>query len=182
MSDTRHLEELRFRFNNGEKLDYIFFWGYEQSLCGMNDACLSQWYESPFGVDDCRYLTAEHFMMAEKAALFGDEEMRQKILNAQTPAGAKALGRRVRGFDEVVWCQNRFSIVMRANKAKFSQNEALRHFLIGTGSRVLVEASPADPVWGIGLGQEDARVNNPNEWRGLNLLGFALMQVRKKIA
>jgi ribA/ribD-fused uncharacterized protein len=88
----------------------------------------------------------------------------------------------VRGFDEVVWCQNRFSIVMRANKAKFSQNEALRRFLIGTGSRVLVEASPADPVWGIGLGQEDARVNNPNEWRGLNLLGFALMQVRKKIA
>lgn len=181
MNDTTHIEDLRARFNSGEKLDYVFFWGHEQSLCGINDACLSQWYESPFELDGRRYLTAEHFMMAEKAALFGDQEMRHKILNAQTPAGAKALGRRVRGFDEVIWCQTRFATVVRANKAKFSQNENLRRYLIGTGSRILAEASPADPIWGIGLGQEDPRSRNPNEWRGLNLLGFALMRVRARL-
>ena len=121
-------------------------------------------------------------MMVEKARLFGDDAMREKILNAQTPAGAKSLGRRVRGFDEDQWCRNRFSIVVRANQAKFEQNEILRNYLLGTGSRILVEANPADFIWGIGWGQEDAQSKNPNEWRGLNLLGFALMQVRDQIA
>ncbi len=182
MNDTTHLADLRARFNGGEQLDYVFFWGHEPSLCGINDACLSQWYESPFEIDGHRYLTAEHFMMAEKAALFGDQDMRHKILKAQTPASAKALGRRVRGFSEVVWCQNRFYIVVRANKAKFSQDVALRRYLLGTGSRILAEASPADPIWGIGLEQQDSRSHNPNEWRGLNLLGFALMRVRAHLA
>ena len=179
MNDTQHLEALRARYNAGEELDFVYFWGYEQRLCGINDACLSQWYELPFDADGQTYLTAEHFMMAEKAALFGDEAMRQKILNAQTLAGAKSLGRRVKNLDEHVWQQNRFEIVVRANQAKFAHSETLRRFLIGTGNSVLVEADPADRIWGIGLAQQDPRAKNPNEWRGLNLLGFALMEVRE---
>ena len=182
MDDTQPLEELRSRFNEGEKLDCLFFLGHEPTAHGINDSCFSQWHESPFIVDGQRYLTAEHFMMAEKAALFGDEEIRQQILAAPTPALTKSLGRKVRGFDETIWRQNRFDIVVRASEAKFAQHPELKRFLIGTGERILVEADPMDRVWGIALGQEDARAKNPNQWRGLNLLGFALMQVRANSA
>jgi len=117
-------------------------------------------------------------MMAEKAALFGDQATRALVLQAPTTGAAKALGRQVRGFDEATWLENRFSVVIRANEAKFAQNAELGLFLKQTGSRILVEASPVDSIWGIGLAQDDARASNPNLWPGLNLLGFALMQVR----
>lgn len=117
-------------------------------------------------------------MMAEKAALFDDQENRAQVLRAPTPNAAKALGRKVRGFNDKVWLQHRYDIVVRANQAKFSQNPQLNEYLLQTGSRVIVEASPVDNVWGIGLAQDSADANNPNLWKGLNLLGFALMQVR----
>jgi len=178
MSDAQFLEDLRARFNAGKKLKYVFFWGHQARKNGVTVACFSQWYSAAFIVDGERYPTAEHYMMAQKAALFGDLETRAQVLQAPNPGAAKALGRQVRGFDEATWVENRFSIVVRANKAKFSQNAELLQFLEQTGSRVLVEASPVDRIWGIGVAQNDERVNNPNLWRGLNLLGFALMQVR----
>jgi ribA/ribD-fused uncharacterized protein len=162
----------------GAKLKYVFFWGHQRGKNGITSSCFSQWYGAPFVVEGRRYPTAEHFMMAEKAALFGDEETRSQVLKAPNPGAAKALGRQVRGFNEEKWIENRFSIVLRANEAKFSQNPELGQFLAQTGSRVLVEASPVDRIWGIGLAIDDDRVNNPNRWRGLNLLGFALMQIR----
>lgn len=181
MRDKLFLEDLRARFNAREKLKYVFFWGHQRTKSGMTASCFSQWYSAPFAVDGQRYPTAEHFMMAEKAALFGDHETRMQVLQAASPGTAKALGRQVRGFNEATWVENRFSIVVRANVAKFAQNHELRHFLQQTGSRILVEASPMDRIWGIGLAQGDERVNNPNQWRGLNLLGFALMQARDAI-
>jgi ribA/ribD-fused uncharacterized protein len=120
-------------------------------------------------------------MMAEKAALFGDEATRAKVLLAPNPGAAKALGRQISDFDEAVWTENRFSIVVRANEAKFAQNTELGQFLKQTGSRVLVEASPVDRIWGVGLAQDDEKVNDPNLWQGLNLLGFALMHVRNNL-
>jgi ribA/ribD-fused uncharacterized protein len=117
-------------------------------------------------------------MMAEKAAMFDDEAARVEVLSVPNPVAAKAAGRKVKGFDEAVWVQRRFEIVVRANEAKFSQNPELGRFLMGTGSRVLVEASPVDRIWGIGLAQDDDRANNPSLWQGLNLLGFALTKVR----
>lgn len=179
--DTHHVEDLRSRFNAGEKMKYVFFWGHQKSKSGISSSCFSQWYGAPFIVEGDRYPTAEHFMMAEKAALFGDQATRAQVLKAPNPGAAKALGRQVRGFDESKWVENRFSIVTRANHAKFSQNEELGLFLKQTGSRVLVEASPVDKIWGIGLAQDDEKANNPNLWRGLNLLGFALMQVRNGV-
>jgi ribA/ribD-fused uncharacterized protein len=178
LRDAQLLEDLRSRFNAGEKLKYVFFWGHQSSKKGVTASCFSQWFGAPFVVDGQRYPTAEHFMMAEKAALFGDEATRAQVLQAPNPGAAKALGRQVRGFDDAAWLENRFSIVIRANEAKFSQNAQLGLFLKQTGSRVLVEASPVDRIWGVGLAQNDEKVNNPNLWRGLNLLGFALMQVR----
>lgn len=178
MRDALLLEDLRSRFNTGEKLKYVFFWGHQASKNSITAACFSQWYAAPFVIDGQRYPTAEHFMMAEKAALFGDQATRKQVLQAPNPGAAKALGRQVRGFDETTWLEERFAIVTRANGAKFTQNPDLGQFLRQTGSRVLVEASPVDRIWGIGLAQDDEKVSNPNLWRGLNLLGFALMRVR----
>jgi ribA/ribD-fused uncharacterized protein len=178
LHDSKLLEDLRARFNAGEPLDFTFFWGHQRSKSAVTASCFSQWYEAEFVVEGQRYPTAEHFMMAEKAALFDDQEIRAQVLQAPTPNAAKALGRKVRGFNDQRWLQHRYDIVVRANQAKFSQNPELDEYLMRTGSRVIVEASPVDAIWGIGLAQDHADVNDPNLWKGLNLLGFALMQVR----
>jgi len=124
------------------------------------------------------YATAEHYMMAEKTRLFGDHEARERVLRARTPGEAKSLGRSVRGFDEVTWVRERERIVVAANIAKFGQHPDLADVLLRTGDCVLVEASPVDRIWGIGLAQDDPNAHNPLAWQGLNLLGFALMSVR----
>ena len=178
MRDSQLVEDLRGRYNAGEQLTYVFFWGHQPSKTGVTASCFSQWYGAPFAVDGQRYPTVEHFMMAGKAALFGDSATRALVLEAPNPGAAKALGRKVQGFDETVWEQHRFEIVVRGNQAKFAQNAELGEFLKQTGRKVLVEASPVDQIWGIGLAQDDDKVSNPNLWRGLNLLGFALMRVR----
>ena len=179
--DTQFLHQLRMRFDQGERLKYVFFWGHQPGRAGLAASCFSQWYDAPFIVDDVRYPTAEHYMMAEKAALFGDAATRAKVLQAPNPGSAKALGRQVQGFDEDAWIRARFDIVCRASEAKFTQNAELLQFLLQTGSRVIVEASPVDKIWGIGLAQDDEKAGNPHHWRGLNLLGFALMAVRDRL-
>ncbi|GAA4636501.1 hypothetical protein GCM10023196_086510 [Actinoallomurus vinaceus] len=125
-----------------------------------------------------RYATAEHFMMAGKARLFGDAEAEKRVLADDDPGKAKGAGRKVRGFDEETWAAHRYGLVVAANEGKFGQQPALRDFLLGTGDRVLVEASPYDTVWGIGLSASQPEAARPSQWRGLNLLGFALMDVR----
>ncbi|MCW5609273.1 MAG: NADAR family protein [Rubrivivax sp.] len=181
MHDALNLEALCARFTAGERLKFLFFWSHQSNRREVGAACLSQWFPAEFVVGDDCYPTAEHYMMAEKARLFGDQAARRAILGAPDPGAAKALGRQVRNFDEAAWAAHRFGIVCRGNEAKFSQNPDLRDFLARTGSRVLVEASPVDRVWGIGMAQDDEHARNPNLWRGLNLLGFALMQVRQHI-
>ena len=119
--------------------------------------------------------------MAAKARLSGDAEAVGKILAAPHPGAAKALGRRVRGFEEQLWAEHRFDVVVAGNMAKFGQHRQLQDFLAGTGSRVLAEASPRDRVWGIGLAAGDERAESPERWPGLNLLGFALMEVRHQL-
>jgi len=178
LHDSKYLEDLRSRFNCGANMEFTFFWGHQPGKKGVTASCFSQWYIAEFIVDGQRYPIAEHYMMAEKAALFGDQEIRAQILQATTPNAAKALGRKISGFNEQDWLKHRYEIVVRANKAKFSQNPELNNFLKETGSSIIVEASPVDNIWGIGLAQDHANANNPNLWQGLNLLGFALMQVR----
>jgi ribA/ribD-fused uncharacterized protein len=141
---------------------------------GISASCFSQWYAVPFIANGQSYRTAEHFMMAEKARLFDDRDAMEKVLAARTPGEAKSRGRDVRGFDEETWIERRFDIVVAANKLKFSQNLDLLAFLLGAGQRILVEASPVDKIWGIGLEAKDPRADNPRLWKGLNLLGFAL--------
>lgn len=159
--------------------EFLLFWGHRPSKNGgINKSCLSQWFEASFVIDGATYHTAEHYMMASKARLFDDAATCAQILATQTPHEAKALGRKISGFDDEKWNAARFDIVVQANIAKFSQNQALAHFLLSTRHKVLVEASPMDAVWGIGLAAEDPRAQNPGSWEGLNLLGFALMAAR----
>ncbi len=179
-SDFTCVDDLVSAAAGGLRLKYLFFWGHTARSSRLGKECLSQWYDASFVVEGVKYRTAEHYMMAEKARLFGDEETREKILAATSPGGAKALGRGVRGFVETTWDDHRSDIVYKGNVEKFLQNVDLGAFLVGTGSRVLVEASPRDRVWGIGLTEDDARASDPRKWKGLNLLGFALMRARKE--
>ena len=112
----------------------------------------------------------------------GDSDIAAQIVAASHPRQAKMLGRRVRGFDNQSWVDSRFGVVVDAGIMKFGQHPELRDFLVGTGRRVLVEASPTDRIWGIGLAATDDRAADPAQWRGLNLLGFALMQAREKLS
>ncbi|EAC3357933.1 hypothetical protein BJM51_07710 [Listeria monocytogenes] len=176
------LEKIQHKYRKGEKLKYIFFWGHQPAEDGkISKSCFSQWWICSFKVDGVEYNCAEQFMMAEKAKLFNDMEMREKILAAKHPKQAKDFGRLIRGFQEDIWLKNRFNIVMRANQAKFSQNEELKKFLMQTKKRILVEASPVDKIWGIGMAADNKNVENPLYWKGLNLLGFALMAVRDEL-
>lgn len=174
--------ELEAATKRGERFDYLCFWGHRKPTDGsVIETCFSQWYPTPFAIDGVRYATAEHYMMAGKARLFGDEAALERILRAPSPAAAKKLGRTVQGFDEQRWNEQRFAIVVEGNTAKFSQHADLRAFLGASKNRILVEASPVDRIWGIGLSRDDPRAQRPDAWRGLNLLGFALMVVRERL-
>ncbi|MFF4700308.1 NADAR family protein [Streptomyces chattanoogensis] len=178
----RSVEELRAVTAAGKRVKYVHFWGHRPQRDGsIGASCFSQWWPSPFTADGVTYATAEHWMMAGKARLFADEEAERRAIAAGHPKQAKDIGRTVRGFDDAVWQQHRFRLVVEGNLHKFGQAAALRRFLLGTGSRVLVEASPLDRVWGIGLAADDERAQDPARWRGLNLLGFALMEVRQRL-
>jgi ribA/ribD-fused uncharacterized protein len=180
VKDILSRTELCAHINQGRPAKYLFFWGHRPTRDGsVGKTCFSQWFESAFEVAGIRYPTAEHYMMTEKARLFGDTDTLTRIIAAPNPGAAKALGREIRNFEEKRWVEQRFSIVVNGNLAKFSQNEALAAFLLGTGERILVEASPLDTIWGIGLAADDPLAADPNTWNGLNLLGFALMEVRR---
>ncbi|MGC9536639.1 NADAR family protein [Streptomyces sp. UG1] len=166
----------------GARVKYLHFWGHRPLPDGrVGPSCLSQWWPSPFEVSGVSYATAEHWMMAEKARLFGDGEAERRVLCAAHPSQAKKAGRLVRGFDDATWERERFRIVVEGSIHKFSAHPDLRDFLLATGERVLVEASPVDRVWGIGLAAGDEGAADPERWRGPNLLGFALMVARGRL-
>lgn len=166
----------------GRKQEFCLFWGHQPSKDGsITKSCLSQWWMEDFYTMVDSYLYMEQYMMAGKAQLFGDEERRKEILACSDPKQIKALGRKVRGFDQVVWDKFKYAIVLNGNWCKFSQNRELREFLLSTGDSVLVEASPYDRIWGIQLSADTPEAQNPFRWRGENLLGFALMEVRDEL-
>ncbi|MDG1333820.1 MAG: NADAR family protein [Crocinitomicaceae bacterium] len=158
---------------------FLFFWGHQLSTDGrVTASCFSQWWEESFTVEGVEYRSAEHWMMVGKAELFVDNETKEKILKANTPGEAKKLGRSVKKFEASKWDKSKYEIVVEGNRHKFEQNPSLMEFLINTGNRVLVEASPVDPIWGIGMAADNELANQPTRWKGENLLGFALMEVR----
>lgn len=181
--DARSVGELARIVEAGAHPKFLLFWGHQGRADGRLDkSCLSQWWPTRFSVDGLVFGSAEHFMMWRQAVLFGDVTRAAAILVARSPAQAKAIGREVEHFDETIWVEHRWEIVVSASVAKFGSDPALRDFLLATGKRVLVEASPVDRIWGIGLAADSEFAETPQRWRGLNLLGFALMEARAKLA
>jgi len=179
MRQGYNLKWLTDKFDTGEALKFLFFWGHTNSSNEeVGKFCFSQWFELPFIVDGTTYKTSEHWMMANKALLFNDVKTYDKIIVANKPGEAKELGRQVLGFDDQIWNENRFEIVVQGNIHKFNQHIAYADYLVNTKDRILVEASPVDKIWGIGLSKDAEHIDNPHFWCGQNLLGFALMKVR----
>jgi ribA/ribD-fused uncharacterized protein len=179
MSSPQSIHELRQRLADGWRADYALFLAPEPEQPGtLGNECLSQWYPAEMQLDGVRFPTAEHYMMRCKARLFGDSDVERQLLAEDSPAVAKQLGRRVRNFRSDIWDRHRFDVVLRGSIAKFEQNDILRRYLLGTGERILAEASPVDRIWGIGFEATDRRAKDPLVWTGLSLLGFALMQAR----
>lgn len=166
----------------GRQRDMCLFWGHHPAGDGrITKSCLSQWWMQEFRYSVGRYCCMEQFMMEQKAKLFEDEEIRQQIMDSHAPHEIQKLGRKVKGFDQALWDEAKYTIVLNGNWRKFSQNRDLRDFLLSTGDSVLVEASPYDAIWGIRLPAESPDSRNPSQWQGSNLLGFALMEVRDEL-
>jgi ribA/ribD-fused uncharacterized protein len=153
------------------KNGFVLFWG----------GYLSQWYMSEMEIDGCKYNCCEQWMMAEKARKFNDLETLKAIMKSSSPRDQKALGRKIKDFDVQLWNSICREVVYRGNLAKFSQNQELKQRLLATADLTLVEASPYDKVWGIGLSADDPRAAQRSQWQGTNWLGEAIMQVRKEL-
>ncbi len=142
----------------------------------------SQWYPAKFTINNVwTFDCAEQWMMFGKATLFRDDSIAQKILDSKNPRDQKALGRQVKNFDPVIWDRDKRVTVYRGNYAKFTQNPDLLKALLDTRGTTLVEASPYDRIWGIGLTKDDPRALKRGTWLGQNLLGQILTQVRNDI-
>ena len=151
----------------------IFFWKPHQ-----NDGYLGNWYPSPFTVDSKRFLNSEHYFMWKKVMLF-EPSREEEILAATDPKIMKDIGQSVKNYDDEVWSEKRYEIMKEALFHKFSKNQILLDKLRWTGNAQLVEASPYDRIWGIGITEVEELMDKP--WKGHNLLGKALMEIRTKL-
>lgn len=152
---------------------YTFFW---------QDKYFNQWSSCMFmDVEGIVYNCPEQYMMAQKALLFNDRETYAKIMSSNSPRDQKAMGRLVANFNQKIWDTYSTMIVYDGNLLKFSQNTKFREKLIETKGTILVEASPYDRIWGIGLKEDDPRALNMKTWQGENRLGFVLTKVRDTI-
>lgn len=150
------------------KDNMVFFWG----------GIYSQWHRVKFTVGGVTYNCAEQFMMHQKAVMFGDVANASRIMAEKDPRKQKALGRKVEGFIKDQWDKAAISIVTQGNIAKFEQNPSLLKQLLATEDKLIVEASPKDDIWGIGLDEYDALRTPQSEWKGTNWLGISLMAAR----
>lgn len=154
--------------------EFVFFWGKEDVF--------SNFYYSPFKHQGILFKWSEQAVMYRKAKLFGADKIAEQILKAQTPKACKDLGRsREIPFDESVWYENRERIYKEVLLDKFSSNDVIMAQLTYTMNKTLVEASPYDKIWGIGLSADHPHAEIPSKWKGLNLLGNVLMEVRAEL-
>jgi len=141
----------------------------------------SNWWMSSFTVDGCSYSCGEQWMMVQKALLFKDKDSGNKIMRATHPAEMKRLGKKVKNFDGQKWDDVKCRLVKVGIRAKFEQDESLRSKLLQTGDQIICEASPYDKIWGIGISADHRDINNPEKWKGQNLLGKVLMEIRTEL-
>lgn len=160
-------------------MDKLFFWGHTENGSNVTKACLSNFYPCEFEFNSKMFNFSEQCFMYQKALLFNDFEIAKQILNETDVRKIKALGRKVKDFDNELWDKHKEDFMYNACYAKFSQNDELKDFLLSTGNCEIVEASPVDNIWGIGFSSDNA-MENINKW-GQNLLGKVLMKVRAEL-
>lgn len=160
-------------------MDKLFFWGHTEHGSKITKACLSNFYPCEFEFNDKMFNFSEQCFMYQKALLFNDFGVAEQILNETDVRTIKALGRKVKDFDNELWDKHKEDFMYNACYAKFSQNAELRDFLLGTGNSEIVEASPVDSIWGIGF-SSDRAMENIDKW-GQNLLGKTLVNVRTRL-
>jgi len=154
------------------KDNFVFFWKKD----GPN-GIFSNWSNHSI-YDNIEFKTLEHYLMYSKACLFEDYEIANQIIKANGPLTVKNLGRQVKNFNEKTWLANRHTIMQRGLQMKVEQNEDVKEALLATGNKIIVEASPFDTIWGIGMSESDKNATDTTKWKGLNLLGQAWMNVR----
>jgi len=154
----------------------IFFWHEDEK-----NGWFSQWYDAPFVIEGITYRSCEQYMMAKKALLFDDIKIYYAIMAEASPKNCKKLGREIHNFDSAKWDACKEEIVYNANYAKFSQHPELKQKILTTGNATLVEASPYDTIWGIGMKASEPGANDPSCWKGQNLLGCILAKVRSEL-
>lgn len=132
-----------------------------------------------FTIDGIQYNCVEQWMMAEKARLFKDDEVYQKIMNSPHPKAQKAFGRKIRGYDDAEWSKVRYEVVLKGTIEKYKQNPELLELLLATGDAQFVECSPMDRIWGIGMRRTDPNATIPDRWQGQNLLGKIITAARE---
>jgi len=152
---------------------YTFFWSINSPF--------SQFYPSDFIIDNVKYNCAEQYMMHQKAIIFNNPETAKKILRTEKPGKQKKLGRQVNNFDFEKWTIIAEKIVYAGNYAKFTQNDNLLIKLLQTKDTELVEVSPTDTIWGIGLPKNSPKIFDKTKWRGMNKLGIILTKLRDEI-
>lgn len=153
---------------------YVFFWG----------EWPSNWFKCHFVVEGNEFFNSEQYFMWVKAKTFGDEDVADEILKkGKNPKTAKALGRKVKNYDDAVWNEKRYQVMVDANLHKYSQNEELKALLLNPElkDKGYVEASKYDTIWGVGLTEDNPLVDDEKNWLGTNLLGKALDEVREKL-
>ena len=159
--------------------EFVFFWGNPPGQ--IAPGCLSNFYPAEFTYCGIVFPTSEHYMMYMKACMAGDEEAKVKVFEDERPGVAKMVGRSVKNFNQDLWTEYSHDIMVPGLIAKFTQNPKLEEYLLSTGDKILVEASPSDKIWGIGMAANDPHINNPAMWNGENRLGYVLMFVRDYI-
>ncbi len=145
---------------------------------------MSNWTPSNLKIyyDGELFTNSEQIFMYIKAKFFGDENKAGEIVRlGSNPAIAKKLGREVSGYDEEAWSTSRFDAMYAAVKAKFESDRVLTKQLMETDTKTLVEASPVDIIWGVGIHEKDDAILDESNWKGQNLLGKVLMKVRTEL-
>lgn len=154
-----------------ETAEGVYFWG----------SLYSNWYITHFVIDGVTYNCVEQYMMAQKAIMANDKESLEKIMNVSDPGEQKKLGQAVANLNVKEWDEKKLDIVTKGCIAKFTSKRFLQETLLKTGNKVIVEGSPNDRLWGVGLHWSSSDIEDKNKWKGTNLLGRALMKAREEI-
>ena len=158
---------------SGEETDAVYF-----HLPDEPNGYLSNWYISPFDLDGQHFTSVEQYIMYRKCMAFGDTVSAAAVLQTSDTARQQGIGRQAAGYIDSVWAGKRQMIVVRGLLAKFSQNEELKQKLLHTDDAILVECAGSDKIWACGIRLNDDRRRDAANWTGMNILGFALMEVR----